>query len=125
MFTDQGAEAAGKNQVAKVLIDRKHLVLVIDHFTGHSSKEPKSRLDINCKSDPSLAEVALGVFTIARLRLFLIGPALRSTSLERSWVKRTRLTKLKAVLEVRTPSDGEDLNSGLSASCLGHLKIIL
>ena len=77
MFTDQGAEAAGKNQVAKVLIDRKHLVLVIDHFTGHSSKEPKSRLDINRKSDPALAEVALGVFTIARLRLFLIGPALR------------------------------------------------
>ena len=49
MFTDQGSEAAGKNQVAKVLIDRKHLVLVIDHFTGHSSKEPKSRLDINRK----------------------------------------------------------------------------
>ena len=49
MFTDQGSEAVGKNQVAKVLIDRKHLVLVIDHFTGHSSKEPKSRLDINRK----------------------------------------------------------------------------
>ena len=44
MFTDQGSEAAGKNQVAKVLIDRKHLVLVIDYFTGHSSKELKSQL---------------------------------------------------------------------------------
>ena len=43
MFTDKGAENAGKHQVTKVFIDKKHLVLVINYFSGYSPEELESQ----------------------------------------------------------------------------------
>lgn len=51
MFTDKGAENAGKHQVTKVFIDKKHLVLVINYFSGYSPEELESQfMGINRKS---------------------------------------------------------------------------
>lgn len=50
MFTNQDAETRGKHRVAKVLMEKKHLVLIIYYFTGHSSKELKRQfMGINGK----------------------------------------------------------------------------
>ena len=38
MLVNQSAETTGKYQVAKVFIDQKHLVLVIDYFPGYSTE---------------------------------------------------------------------------------------
>ena len=51
MFTDKGAETSGKHQVTKVLVDKKHLVLIINYFSGYSPEKLEGQLmGINRKS---------------------------------------------------------------------------